>query len=93
MPAFAITATTSNGDFSFTSMAQTFASGSANGAEMCASVSLMSDNLVESDENFTVELSLLTLAGTSLRLGNTETSVTIIDTDGMYVNSSPVMQF
>lgn len=65
-------------------MVLTFASGSAGGAEVCASVAMISDNLVESDEHFIVELSLVTLAGTSLQLGNMQTTVTIIDSDGVY---------
>ena len=87
------TATTRDADFSLTSMTLTFASGSAGGSEMCASITVVSDYIVESDENFTVELSLLTLAGTSLRLGNTETTVTIVDSDGMVVNSRPANQY
>ena len=83
-----VTTAISDGDFTFTSVTLTFATGSADGAEMCASVAVVIDNLVESDEDFTIELSLVTLAGTSLRLGNTEAAVTIVDSDGVFWFSS-----
>lgn len=50
---------------------------------MCALVAAISDDLVESDEDFRIELNLVEIQGSSLSLGNTETVVTIIDSDGM----------
>lgn len=63
-------------------MPLTFPSGSEDSAEMCASVSVNSDNLVELEEDFTITLSLVTL-GAIFTLGNNVSAVTLIDSDGM----------
>lgn len=49
---------------------------------MCTSVTANTDDLVEPEEYFMIELALVTPAGSSLRLGNTESAVTITDSDG-----------
>ena len=60
----------------------TFEPGSASGFEVCASITADSDDLVESDEYFSIALEMVTADGTSFHLGNTETVVTITDSDG-----------
>lgn len=60
----------------------TFAPGSGDGALMCSSISVLSDNVTEFEEDFTVSLALVT-AGDSLSIGNNATTVTHIDDDGM----------
>lgn len=77
-------ATVEDGDFSSLLMPLTFAPGSSDGAEMCASVIANSDDLVESEEYFVVQLALVTPAGNNLRLGNSETTITLTDSDGTY---------
>lgn len=59
-----------------------FISGSGNGAQMCANVTVIPDNLVECDEEFTLRLTLLTNKE-SLSLQNNFTSVVLLDSDGM----------
>ena len=81
------TATAGSGDYSSLSTPLTFANGSADGSMMCASVTANDDDLVEPEERFTVELDLLTPAGTSLSLGNTETTVTFRDSDSMLLTN------
>lgn len=76
-------ATISGGDFTSVSMLLTFGPDSADGAEMCASVTANSDNLVELEEDFTVILSLVTL-GASLSVGNAATIVAVADSDGIW---------
>jgi hypothetical protein len=51
------------------------------GAEQCASVTAVADQLVDSMEEFTVVMTLVT-AGANLSLGNSVTTVTITDVDG-----------
>lgn len=77
------TATAGNGDYSSLSVFLTFAPGSTDGAEMCESVVANSDRLVESEENFKVQLALGTLGGSNLRLGNSLTAITLTDSNGM----------
>lgn len=77
-----VTATSGSGDYESFSLPVTFPLGSADGAEMCASVAVNSDNLVEFEENFTVKLALVT-AGASLGLGSNTSTITLTDSDGM----------
>lgn len=79
-----IIATSGSGDYQPVSAPITFQPGSANGAEMCTSVAVISDNLVETEESFQVMLSLVT-AGTSFTLGSNVSTVTLINTDGICV--------
>lgn len=72
-----------DGDFSSLSVPLIFTPGSADGAEMCVSVTASFDDLVEAEEHFAVTLALVTPAGTGLSLGNTKTVVTITNSDGM----------
>jgi hypothetical protein len=63
-------------------MPLTFAPGSADGAEMCAPLYAIADNMVEPEENFTVLLTLST-SGESLSLGNSVTTVTVNSSEGV----------
>lgn len=63
------------------SVSLTFATGSADGEEVCGSVLAYSDNLVEFDEFFAVKLALVTPKGSFLSLGNTEAAINLIDSD------------
>lgn len=85
-------ATSVSGDYDLLSTQLTFPSGSENSAEMCASVSVNSDNLVEFDEDFTITLSLVTF-GASLHLGNSVSAVTLTDSDGTYVRHGLLLFF
>jgi hypothetical protein len=78
---FLATATSGGGDYEPLLVPITFRTGSANGAELCAPVTVNSDNLVETEEHFTVVLELVT-SGTSLSLGGNTTSMTLVDSDG-----------
>ncbi len=49
---------------------------------MCTNVAVVSDGLVECEEEFTVELSLVT-DKQNLDLGNNSTAITLVDSDGM----------
>ena len=61
----------------------TFSPGSADGTEVCTPLTAFADLLVESEEEFSVSLALVT-PGSSLRLGNTTaTAITLTDGDGM----------
>ena len=64
-------------------MPLTFAPGSTEGVELCASLTAYSDNLVESEEIFIVMLLLVSSKESFFGLGNTEAAVYIIDSDGM----------
>ena len=66
-------------------MPLTFASGSPDGAEMCAPLMALYDDRVEPEEYFTVTLTLVTTSVTGLRLGNTDTVVAVTNSEGMYV--------
>lgn len=59
-------------------MPLTFAPNSSDGAEMCASVTILFDNVMEDDELFTLMLGQVTVAD-SLRLGNAITAVNLTD--------------
>ena len=75
----------SSDDFSpLSSVPLTFSKGSANGAKACTPLTAVADNLVECGEDFTVILELIS-SGTSIRLGNNSTAVSLIDSDGMLI--------
>lgn len=75
------TATLDDGDFSMLSASLTFTPGSAEGEEVCASVTAYSDNLVEFEEVFVVKLT--SPEGSFFSLGNTEAAISLIDSDCM----------
>lgn len=75
------TATSGSGDYEPLVAPVTFTTGSAHGAEMCVSVTVNSDGLVETKEHFTVRLALVT-SGTSFILGNTNSTIALLDSDG-----------
>ena len=77
--------TVSGRDYSSLSTYLTFAPGSGEGTERCSPITANDDSLVESEEEFSVILDIVTSSRSNLHLGNTETSVIITDTDGMYV--------
>ena len=81
-----LTATASAGDFGVLSASPTFAPGSGDSAQVCSSISILSDNVTELEENFFVILTLVTNKK-SLSLGNNITTVIHRDDDG---NSEPV---
>ena len=58
-----------------------FAPGSTDDAEMCVSVTILSDTLVECDEYFTVMLGAPN--GVNLTIGNDAINVTIHESSGM----------
>jgi hypothetical protein len=60
-----------------------FLSGSVDGFEMCTAVNVNSDKLVESVEDFGVVLSLVASPATSFSLGNAETMIMLLDSDGI----------
>lgn len=68
-------------DYNSLSKSLTFVNGSSDGAEMCVTVTVNSDNLVEFEEDFIVHLSLVT-SGANYITGNSATLVTILDSDG-----------
>lgn len=82
-------AAVSDSDYSALNTTLTFAPGSGDGEELCTSVSATSDDLVESEEYFIINLALVTQAGTSFSLGNMETAVVITDNEGLL---TPCMQ-
>lgn len=63
-------------------MPLTFSPESVNGEEICANLTVVADNLVECEENFTVTLDLMT-SNEILRVGNAITVVAITDIDGI----------
>lgn len=71
----------SGGDYDSVSKLITFVNGSTDGAEMCISIAVNSDSMVEFEEDFAVILYLVT-SGASLSTGNSTSVVTIIDSDG-----------
>lgn len=76
-------ATIGDEDFSQFSLSLTFIPGSGSGALMCPSLTVLADDVIEGEENFTVRLDLVT-SGASLRMGNSALSVTLTDDDGEY---------
>jgi hypothetical protein len=80
-------AASSDNDYSSLSKFITFVNGSSDGAEMCVSLTVNSDSLVEYEEYFVVHQSLVT-SGASLSIGNNVSIVTIIDSDGVCSHAS-----
>lgn len=75
--------TATSGDFSaLLSAPLTFPLQSVNGEQICANLTVVADNLVESEENFTISLDLITL-NEILTVGNAVVVVTITDIDGI----------
>ena len=60
----------------------TFEPGSGSGAQTCVSVMTHVDNLVEAEENFVTRLALVTQEGSNFGLGNTDTTISLIDANG-----------
>ena len=58
--------------------------GSADGSRVCINVTVASDGMVECEEAFTLMLVLDTMEG-NLFLGNSATTITLIDSDGMNI--------
>lgn len=63
----------------------TFVTGSGNGAQICASWTARTDDLVEGDEEFNLVLTLET-PERGLNLGNSATNIVIMDVDGIVVD-------
>jgi hypothetical protein len=59
-------------DYTAVSMNFTFASGSPAGAQMCLTVAINDDNIIEVDETFTVILSLLS---SGMEMGRTTVTI------------------
>jgi hypothetical protein len=78
-------ATSGSGDFDSLSTPVIFPIGSAEGAEKCVSIAVNPDDLVESEEEFSIILSLSS-TGDSLNLGTHASTVTLFDSDGMWQN-------
>ena len=74
-------ATSEGGDYEPLYVSITFPTGSTDGANVCASLTVNSDNLVETEECFTVVWALIT-SGTSLGLGWNMTTIFLNDSDG-----------
>ena len=72
-----------SGDFVALYEAVAFDSGSMNGAMECVNMTVNRDGLVESEEEFTVELMFDSSKG-CLNLGNNVTVVTLLDSDSMF---------
>lgn len=79
---------TATRDFSLHSVPLTFASGSAEGAELCASLTAYSDQIVESEEIFVIRLILVSSKESFFSLGNAEAAMYIIDSDCMLTSMS-----
>jgi hypothetical protein len=58
-----------------------FLPGAADGTEVCTPIAIVSDNLVECEENFGLILTLVT-SGASISLGSSVSTVTLLDSDG-----------
>ena len=77
-------------DYSSTNTMLTFVSGSAYGAERCASVTALSDNLVESDEEFSIYLTMAASTTAEISLGNNKTTVIVMDNECTYVHNNSI---
>lgn len=64
------------------SMPITFPTNTFDGEEICLSLTLITDGIIEGDEYFTVTLAQLT-TGLSLNLENDSAVITLTDSDGM----------
>ena len=75
--------TATSDDFSaLSSLSLAFPPQSVNGEQICANLTLVTDNLVECEENFTITLELMT-SNEILTIGNAVAVVIITDIDGM----------
>ena len=77
-----LSATDTDGDFAVLVASLGFIEDSSDGDVVCANVTVFSDDSVECDEEFTVELGLVT-SKDNLNLGNNSTVITLTDSDGM----------
>ena len=84
---YILLATAEDGDFTDISTFLTFPSGSSDGEERCSPLLALSDYFVELEEIFVVTLTLETINETSFITGNTEASISIIDSNCTYVTS------
>ena len=62
-------------------MSVAFMSGSRDGNRVCANITVLSDLMVECEENFTVEMALDTIKS-GLSIENSSTTVILMDDDG-----------
>ena len=76
-----------DGDYGALNVPIMFSSGLSDGAMICANVSLLSDDLVECVEDFTIVLTLDTTKDT-LSVLNNSTVVTLLDSDGKNCEAS-----
>ena len=77
MPTIDFAATTAGNDYEMTSMNYTFTTSDAVGTQMCLTVNITEDNLIEGSEDFFVAL---TVAATGTEID--QTTVTIGDNEG-----------
>ena len=82
-----IVAAVGDDDYSSLNTSLTFTPGSGDGRKLCTSVSATFDNVVESEEYFTINLALVTL-GASFSLGNAQTAVIVTDSEGLITQAS-----
>ncbi len=71
------------GDFTALYAPLSFSSGSTDGDRKCVNITVISDQLVECEEDFTAVLTLDTIED-NLFLGNNSTTVTLTDSDGTH---------
>jgi len=62
----------------------TFFSGNVTGDTACATYTIIDDNNLEFDHEFTVNLSTVTPSGPGIVMGSSTTTVTINDDEGMH---------
>ncbi len=79
----AFSASVEEGDFMPLNMPLIFPTDSSDGDMVCANVTVVSDDMVECEEEFSVELTLDTIKD-SLSLGNNSTLIALVDSDCMY---------
>ena len=77
-----VAATSEGGDYEPLYASITFPNGSTDGENVCAYVTVNSDNLVENEEYFTVLWALMT-SGTSLSLEWNSTTIFLNDSNGI----------
>ncbi len=85
-----LSATDTDGDFAPLMESLSFISGSPDGATVCANVTVVSDGMVECEEEFTVELTFVS-SKDNLNLENFSTVVTLVDSDGI-IKMWPLMK-
>ena len=82
-----LTASDTASDFTDLSKPMSFTPGASNGERVCVNITVLSDGLVECEEDFTVLLTLNT-AEDNIFLGNNSTVVTLLDSDGRVDNNN-----